>query len=73
MRKYYYYTYKTIDSIGSGICYSEDGEFDIVGRIKYLEEQFPSNRGILIVIDNWKEISSNQYEKLNQYFDNQNK
>lgn len=73
MRRYWYYTYKTRDSIGSGICYSDDEEFDIVGKIKYLEEQYPSNRGILVVIDNWKEISKNQYEKLNEYFDNRNK
>lgn len=73
MRKYWYYTYKTRNSIGSGICYSDDGEFDIAGRINYLEEQFLSNRGMLIVIDNWKEISSSQYEKLNQYFESQKK
>lgn len=73
MRKYWYYTYKTRNCIGSGVCYSDDGEFDIVGRIKYLESKYPEHKGNLIIIDNWKEISSNQYEKLNEYFDNQEK
>lgn len=73
MRTYWYYTYKTKYSIGSGICYTEDKEFDIAGEIKYLESRWPENRDGLIVIDNWKEISKEQYEKLNQYFDNQNK
>lgn len=73
MRKYWYYTYKTRNSIGSGICYSNDGEFDIAGKIEYLESKHPDNKDNLIVIDNWKEISKEQYEKMNQYFDNKNK
>lgn len=73
MRKYWYYTYKTRNYIGSGICCSDDGEFDIVGRIKFLESKYPEHKGNIIIIDNWKEISSNQYEKLNEYFDNQEK
>ena len=54
MKTYWYYTYKTKDSIGSGICYTEDKEFDIAGKIKYLESRWPENRDGLIVIDNWK-------------------
>lgn len=73
MRKYWYYTYKTKNCIGSGICYSDDGEFDIFGRMEVLESQYPENKGSLIVIDNWKEISCTQYEKMCEYFENQNK
>lgn len=67
MRKYWYYTYRTVESIGFGICYSDEEEFDLFAKIKYLQEEYSIKKNTIIVIDNWREISSEQYEKLNDY------
>lgn len=72
MRKYWYYTFKTANSIGNGVSYSDDGEFDIVERTKHIKEKFSDIKGG-VVIDNWHEISSTQYEKLSKYFADKNK
>lgn len=72
MRKYWYYTFKTANNIGNGVSYSDDGEFDIVEKTKHIEGKFSDIKGC-VVIDNWHEISSTQYEKLSKYFADRNK
>lgn len=69
MRKYYYYTYRDYCSIGCDVIYSDNGEFDLFEAVSNLRLK----HGFDFIIDNWKEISSTQYEKLKEYFDNQNK
>lgn len=72
MRKYWYYTYKTANLFGCGVCLSDDGEFDILGRMEYIGNKCSVDKGT-VVIDNWHEISSTQYEKLSKYFADKNK
>lgn len=66
MRKYWYYTYKTLEGIGSDICSSDCGEFDIAEETKRLLEE----RHQPCVITYWHEISVNQYEKMKEYLEN---
>lgn len=68
MKRYWYYTYATANSIGDRVCYSDKGEFDLFESINIL-------RGIygVAIITGWHEISSTQYEKLSKCFENQNK
>lgn len=68
MRKYYYYTYATANSVGDRVCYSDSGEFELCERIKILSNIYGG-----AIITSWHEISSNQYEKLRKYFDSQKK
>lgn len=68
MRKYWYYTYVTNNGIGCGISYSDDGEFDIIRAIHYLQNA--NNLDVRsIVITYWKEISYSFYEKINKHLD----
>lgn len=69
MRKYWYYTYKTVSSFGSGVCWSDNGEFDILNTAEHLKNKY----SVDIVIENWHEISSTQYEKLNSFYEANNK
>lgn len=68
MRKYWYYTYATANSVGDRVCYSDSGEFELCESIKILRNIY----GVAI-ITSWHEISSIQYEKLKEYFDNKEK
>lgn len=67
MRKYWYYTYKSATSFGSGISVSDDGEFDILRAMYHIKEK----HHVDATIDSWHEISSSQYEKLNEFYDKQ--
>lgn len=69
MRKYWYYTYATANSVGDAVCWSNSGEFDLYEKIQYITNKY----GKSVIITNWKEISFSQYEKMIKYFDNQNK
>lgn len=69
MRKYYYYTYESPNSVGDAACWSDSGEFDLYEKIQYISNKY----GKPIIITNWKEISCSQYEKMIKYFENQNK
>lgn len=64
MRKYYYYTYRVKGSFANGICYSDNGEFELIGMMELLREQHKEE----CIITFWHEISSNQYEKLYEMF-----
>lgn len=68
MRKYWYYTYSTANSVGDRVCYSDSGEFELCESINILREIYGD-----AIITSWKEISSTQYEKLSKYFDDQQK
>lgn len=63
MRKYYYYTYRSKNEIRNGICYFDNGEFDLV---KLMEGLYTEHGWCIITF--WHEISSTQYEKLNEMF-----
>lgn len=72
MRKYWYYTYIARASRGFGVIYFKENEFDVLETMRFL------SRGLRIsvenlVITNWKEISSDQYNKLIDYLDKQKK
>lgn len=69
MRKYWYYTYKAVSSFGSGVSWSDDGEFDILKAVEHVKNKY----SVDVVIENWHEISSTQYEKLNSFYDANNK
>lgn len=69
MRKYYYYVYRVDGRFGNGICYSDSGEFELLGMMEILKEQNKAD----CIITFWREISSSQYEKMRKYFENQNK
>lgn len=66
MRKYWYYTYKTLEGIGSDICSSDCGEFDLVKESKYIVRKWKEP----CVITYWHEISANQYQKMKEYLEN---
>lgn len=68
MRKYWYYTYKSVSSFGSGVSWSDDGEFDILRAMEHVKSKY----SVDVVIENWHEISSTQYEKLNSFYDTNN-
>lgn len=67
MRTYWYYTYKCSSSFGSGVSYSFSEDFGIVEVYEYLRKNLSKN----VVVTNWKQISKSQYEKMEEYFDNQ--
>lgn len=64
MRKYYYYVYILNGSFANGICYSDSGEFELVGIMENLRSKY----GKWCIIHFWHEISCAQYEKLNEMF-----
>lgn len=69
MRKYYYYTYQTKSGTGYAVSYSDTGEFELFERTKWISNHCKQQ----CIITNWKEISCTQYEKMRDYFENQNK
>ena len=68
MDRYYYYTYEFRNSRRASVC-KYIGEFDLADAMMILHDYF----GEPIVITNWKEISSNQYEKFKEIIDELNK
>ena len=68
MRKYYYYVYRVDGMVsgrfGNGICYSDSGEFELLGMMEVLKDQHKVD----CVITFWHEISSSQYQKLFEMF-----
>lgn len=69
MRKYWYYTYKSVSSFGSGVSWSDNDEFDILRAMEHVKSIY----SVDVVIENWHEISSSLYEKLNSFYDTNNK
>jgi hypothetical protein len=49
---------------GNGICYSDSGEFELLGMMEVLKNQNKAD----CVITFWHEISSSQYQKLFEMF-----
>lgn len=68
MRKYWYYTCASGYGLWSEVCYSDSGKFDLEQRLKILNNKY--RRATII---SWHEISTNEYEKLRDYFENKNK
>lgn len=66
MRKYWYYTYFGTKCYGTGTCTNDNGEFDLVGVVSYLKSKGYSDA----IVTFWKEISFEQYENFNEYFEN---
>lgn len=62
MRKFYYYTYKGDKFYGMGLAYSDDSCFPISEITESLREK----NGVLTTVDFWKEISSEEYEKMEE-------
>lgn len=62
MRKFYYYTYKGGNFYGMGLVYSDGSCFPIYDITKSLREK----NGVLTTVDFWKEISSEEYEKMEE-------
>ena len=62
MRKFYYYTYKGDKFYGMGLTYSDDSCFPLYETTKLLREQ----NGVLTTVDFWKEISSEEYDKMKE-------
>lgn len=62
MRKFYYYTYKGDKFYGMGLAYSDNGCFPIYDTTKSLCEK----NGVLTTVDFWKEISSEEYDKMSE-------
>lgn len=48
-------------------------KFGDIVHLELKDNDLYASKGTIVVIDNWKEISSTQYEKLNSYFDKMNK
>lgn len=69
MRRYWYYTYRALRNMGCRVCSTCVGDFDIYRTMMLTESEV----GESVVIDNWHEISKEQYEKLKIYFENQPK
>lgn len=69
MKHYWYYTYKGLLCFGCGRVSSNSEDFEIVEVHKYLRENFGKD----VIVTNWKEVSKNQYEKMEEYFENQPK
>lgn len=62
MRKFYYYTYKGDKFYGMGLVYSDD----ICFPISEITESLLKKNGVLTTVDFWKEISSEEYEKMEE-------
>lgn len=69
MRKYYYYSFKTERNFGSGVWITDESCFDVFEA----QDTVSKNCGEGCTILFWHEISCDQYEKMKEYFDNQNK
>lgn len=69
MRKYYYYVYRVDGRFGNGICYSDSGEFELLGMMEILKEQNKAD----CIITFWHEISSSQYQNYLKCFENKTK
>lgn len=69
MRRYWYYTMKTSKGEVWNVCYTENGCFPLYEEISKWSKLYPLG----VIINFWKEISSEQYEKLSKYFGNQSK
>lgn len=75
MKKYWYYTYKVQDKkgnirIGFGTLSTDGGEFPISYLLESLQKALKTDN---VVFDSWHEISTEQYEKMQKFFDKTNK
>lgn len=69
MRKYYYYSFRSGNGVGNGVIFTDESCFEVFEEQMRLEKK----HGAWCIITFWHEISCAQYEKMKEYFDNQNK
>lgn len=68
MEKYYYYTYQRGKTTSHAVCCTDNGRFNILERLKFVQGDSLE----FCIITFYKEISSEEYEDMINYFNETN-